>query len=184
MQALDPDQTQHRPGEIMQMKRTMAVLAAGALWAVVACAQQPAYQQPPAYQAPPANSQQPNQSAPNQSQQPAGQQQPAYQQQTSAGQQPPAYQQQPPAGQQQPAYQQQSDQPPPPAREPTLNVSPYRHGNIARAQEYSRYAFDAMTQAQQSNEFDMGGHAEHAKQLLAQANDEMKLAAEWANHRH
>jgi hypothetical protein len=138
----------------MQMKRTMAVLTAGALWAIVACAQQPAYQQPPAYQAPP-----PNQSAP-----PAGQQQPA--------------------GQQPPAYQQQSDQPPPGAREPTLNVSPNRHGNIARAQEYSRYAFDAMTQAQQSNEFDMGGHAEHAKQLLAQANDEMKLAAEWANHRH
>ena len=101
-----------------------------------------------------------------------------------AGQQPPAYQPPPPAGQQPPSYQQQPDQPPPGAREPTLNVSPYRHGNIARAQEYSRYAFDAMTQAQQSNEFDMGGHAERAKQLLAQANDEMKLAAEWANHRH
>jgi hypothetical protein len=163
----------------MQMKRTMAVLAAGALWAVVACAQQPAYQQPPAYQAPPANQQQTNQT-----QQPAGQQVPAYQQESSAGQQSPTYQQQSSAGQQPPAYQQQSDQPPPGAREPTLNVSPYRHGNIARAQEYSRNAFDAMTQAQQANEFDMGGHAEHAKQLLAQANDEMKLAAEWANHRH
>ena len=122
----------------MRMKQTMTMLAAGALWAIVACAQQPTYQQPPAYQPPPAN-------------------------------QPPP----PPP-----------DQPPPGAREPTLNVSPYRHGNIARAQEYSRYAFDAMTQAQQSNEFDMGGHAERAKQLLAQANDEMKLAAEWANHRH
>ena len=131
----------------MQLKRTTAVLAAGALWAIVACAQQPAYQQPPAYQAPPGNQQQTNQS-------------------------PPANQPPPP------------DQPPPGAREPSLNVSPYRHGNIARAQEYSRYAFDAMTQAQQANEFDMGGHAEHAKQLLAQANDEMKLAAEWANHRH
>jgi hypothetical protein len=131
----------------MQMKRTMAVLAVGALWAIVACVQQPAYQQPPAYQPPPASQQQVNQPPP-------------------------------------PAYQQQPDQPPPGAREPTLNVSPYRHGNIARAQEYSRNAFDATTQAQQANEFDMGGHAEHAKQLLAQANDEMKLAAEWANHRH
>jgi hypothetical protein len=166
MPALDPDQTQHRTGEIMQMKRTMTVLAVGALWAIVACAQQPAYQQPPAYQAPPGNQQQTNQSA------------------APAGQQPPAYQPPPPAGQQPPSYQQQPDQPPPGAREPTLNVSPYRHGNIASAQEYSRYAFDAMTQAQQSNEFDMGGHAERAKQLLAQANDEMKLAAEWANHRH
>ena len=114
----------------MQMKRTMTVLAVGALWAIVACAQQPAYQQPPAYQAPPGNQQQTNQSAP------------------PAGQQPPAYQPPPPAGQQPPSYQQQPDQPPPGAREPTLNVSPYRHGNIARAQEYSRYAFDAMTQAQ------------------------------------
>ena len=137
----------------MQLKRTMAVLAAGALWAVVACAQQPVYQQPPAYQPPPAN-QQP----------PASQQQPP-------NQPPPASPPPPP------------DQPPPGVREPSLNVSPYRHGNIARAQEYSRYAFDAMTQAQQANEFDMGGHAERAKQLLAQANDEMKLAAEWANHR-
>jgi hypothetical protein len=169
----------------MQIKRTMPVLAAGALWAIVACAQQPAYQQPPAYQAPPANSQQPNQSAPPAGQQSsAGQQPPAYQQQAPAGQQQPSYQQQPPAGQQQPSYEQQSDQPPPGAQEPTLNVSPYRHGNIARAQEYSRNAFDAMTQAQQSNEFDMGGHAERAKQLLAQANEEMKLAAQWANHRH
>ena len=137
----------------MQLKRTMAVLAAGALWAIVACAQQPVYQQPPAYQPPPAN-QQP----------PASQQQPP-------NQPPPASPPPPP------------DQPPPGVREPSLNVSPYRHGNIARAQEYSRYAFDAMTQAQQANEFDMGGHAERAKQLLAQANDEMKLAAQWANHR-
>jgi hypothetical protein len=148
MPALDQYQTQHRTGEIMRMKQTMTVLAAGALWAIVACAQQPTYQQPPANQPPP-----------------------------PAGQQPPAY------PQQQPNQPPPPDQPPPGAREPTLNVSPYRHGNIARAQEYSRYAFDAMSQAQQANEFDMGGHAERAKQLLAQANDEMKLAAEWANHR-
>lgn len=141
----------------MRMKRTVAVLAAGALWAIVACAQQPAYQQTPA-NLPPPNPQQPNQSAPTN--------------------------QTPPNESSPPTYQQQPDEPPPGAREPTLNVSPYRHGNIARAQEYSRYAFDAMTQAQQANEFDMGGHAERAKQLLAQANDEMKLAAEWANHRH
>ena len=141
----------------MRMKQTMTMLAAGALWAIVACAQQPTYQQPPANQPPPP---------------PAGQQPPAYPQQPPPANQPP-----PPAGQQPPAYQ------PPTDHEPSLNVSPYRHGNIARAQEYSRYAFDAMTQAQQANEFDMGGHAERAKQLLAQANDEMKLAAEWANHR-
>ena len=140
----------------MRMKQTMTMLAAGALWAIVACAQQPTYQQPPANQPPPP---------------PAGQQPPAYPQQPSAAQQQPVYQQPP-------AY-----QGPPTDHEPSLNVSPYRHGNIARAQEFSRNAFDAMTQAQQANEFDMGGHAERAKQLLAQANGEMKLAAEWANHR-
>jgi hypothetical protein len=77
-----------------------------------------------------------------------------------------------------------SNQASPPSAEPTLNVSPRRHGNIARAQELSRAAFDALSQAQQSNEFDLGGHANRAKQLLAQANDEMKLAAEWANRHH
>ena len=79
------------------------------------------------------------------------------------------------------AYAQQSA--PPGENEPAQNVSPWRHGNIARAQEFSRNAFDAMTQAQQANEFDLGGHAARAKELLAQANDEMKLAAQWANHR-
>lgn len=68
--------------------------------------------------------------------------------------------------------------------EPVTNVDPHRHGNIARAQELSRQAYDAMTAAQQANEFDLGGHASRAKELLAQANQEMKLAAEAANNRH
>ncbi len=65
--------------------------------------------------------------------------------------------------------------------EPRLNVNPGLHGNIARAQELSRQAYDAMTAAQQANEFDMGGHAARAKDLLRQANDEMKQAALAAN---
>ena len=68
--------------------------------------------------------------------------------------------------------------------EPVTNVDPHRHGNIARAQELSRQAYDAMTAAQQANEFDLGGHAARAKELLAQANQEMKLAAEAANQHH
>ena len=71
----------------------------------------------------------------------------------------------------------------PNSNEPRLNVDPGRHGNIARAQEFSRQAYDAMTAAQQANEFDMGGHAARAKELLRQANDEMKLAAQAANRR-
>ena len=69
------------------------------------------------------------------------------------------------------------------AAEPVVNVDPSRHGNIARAQELSRQAFDAMTAAQNANEFDMDGHAAKAKDLLAQANQEMKLAALAANRR-
>jgi hypothetical protein len=67
-------------------------------------------------------------------------------------------------------------------QEPVQNVNPARHANIAAAQEYSRQAFDSMTAAQQANEFDLGGHAQRAKELLLEANQEMKLAAIAANH--
>ena len=67
--------------------------------------------------------------------------------------------------------------------EPQLSVDPNRHGNIARAQELSRQAYDFMTAAQQANEYDMGGHAARAKELLRQANEEMKLSALAANRR-
>jgi hypothetical protein len=39
-------------------------------------------------------------------------------------------------------------------------------------------------QAQQANEFDLGGHAQKAKDLLVQAADELKEAAQTANHRN
>jgi hypothetical protein len=67
--------------------------------------------------------------------------------------------------------------------QPPLNVDPQRHGNIAQAQEFTRQAFEAMTRAQQANEFDLGGHAGRAKDLLVQAGDEMKQAALAANRR-
>ena len=67
------------------------------------------------------------------------------------------------------------------AAEPVQNVDPSRHGNIARAQELSRQAYDALTAAQNANEVDMGGHAANAKSLHAQAKQEMKLAALAAN---
>lgn len=67
------------------------------------------------------------------------------------------------------------------AQEPARDVSQQRHGNLAAAQALTRQAFDKLTAAQQANEFDMGGHAAKAKELLRQANDEMKLAADAAN---
>ncbi len=71
--------------------------------------------------------------------------------------------------------------PPPGYGQPPLNVDPARHGNIARAQQYTLQAYEAMTAAQQANEYDLGGHASNAKQLLYQASEEMKAAAISAN---
>jgi len=67
--------------------------------------------------------------------------------------------------------------------EPVQNVDPARHGNLAAAQELSRQAYDRLTAAQYANEFDLGGHAARAKELLREANDEIKLAALAANQR-
>ena len=42
-------------------------------------------------------------------------------------------------------------------------------------------AFNKITAAQTANEWDLGGHAAKAKDLLEQADKELKLAAETAN---
>jgi hypothetical protein len=67
------------------------------------------------------------------------------------------------------------------AEVPAVNVSPRLHPNIAAAQKLSRQAYDKITRAQKANQYDMEGHAQKAKDLLGQANDELKLAAEAAN---
>lgn len=61
------------------------------------------------------------------------------------------------------------------------NVNPHRHPNLAAAQRLLDQAIGRIDAAQQANEFDMAGHAAHAKELLAQANHELKEAAEAAN---
>ena len=68
--------------------------------------------------------------------------------------------------------------------EPVLNVDPALHGDIAAAQQFSRQAYDTVTIAQQANDYNLGGHAARAKDLLRQANEEMKLAALSANQRY
>lgn len=67
------------------------------------------------------------------------------------------------------------------AQEPVENVSPSRHGNLAAAQDLARQAYDRITAAQEANEFDLGGHASKAKELLRQANEEIRLATDAAN---
>ena len=67
---------------------------------------------------------------------------------------------------------------------PARNVNPNRHPNIAAAQRFSSQAYDKVVAAQQANEWDMDGHAQKAKDLLDQANRELKAAAEAANRNH
>src|SRR5438067_104145 len=67
------------------------------------------------------------------------------------------------------------------AQRPKENVSPGRHPNIAAAQDLCRRAWQRIVAAQEANERDMGGHAQKAKELLDQVNNELKLAAEAAN---
>jgi hypothetical protein len=67
------------------------------------------------------------------------------------------------------------------AEQPAQNVSKGKHPNIAAAQRLSNQAFEKITAAQQANEWDMQGHAKKAKDLLEQANNELKQAAQSAN---
>jgi hypothetical protein len=60
-------------------------------------------------------------------------------------------------------------------------VNPARHPNLAAAQRLCRDAYDKLVMAQQANEYDMGGHAQKAKEHLEQANNEIKMAAGAAN---
>src|ERR1700757_3282470 len=66
---------------------------------------------------------------------------------------------------------------------PVDNINSHKHPNLAAAQRLSTQAYEKISQAQQANEWDMGGHAQRAKELLDQVNRELKEAAEVANHR-
>jgi len=68
-----------------------------------------------------------------------------------------------------------------PAQQPKQNVSPARHPNLAAAQKFCQQAYDKCVAAQGANEFDMQGHAQKAKDLLDQANTQLKQAATAAN---
>jgi len=70
------------------------------------------------------------------------------------------------------------------AAPPVDNVSMQHHPNIAAAQRLVTQAYEKISAAQHANEFDMGGHAQKAKDLLDQVNRELKAAAEEANAHH
>lgn len=70
------------------------------------------------------------------------------------------------------------------AQEPAQNIDPARHGNLAAAQNMVREAYDRVGTAQAINADQLGGHAARAKELMREANDEIKLAAIVANGGH
>ncbi|HUA80844.1 MAG TPA: hypothetical protein VL997_10760 [Dyella sp.] len=70
------------------------------------------------------------------------------------------------------------------AQQPVRDVSGKRHPNLAAAQRLVDQAYKRVVDAQQANEFDLGGHAQHAKELLDQANAELKQAARVSNEDH
>jgi hypothetical protein len=60
-----------------------------------------------------------------------------------------------------------------------MNAS--RHPHLAAAQAAGEKAYNELSAAQAANDFDMGGHAAKAKDLLQQANKELMLAVQDAN---
>ena len=67
---------------------------------------------------------------------------------------------------------------------PVDNINPQKHPNLAAAQRLSDQAYQKIVAAQQANEWDLDGHAQKAKDLLDQANQELKQAAEASNANH
>jgi hypothetical protein len=70
------------------------------------------------------------------------------------------------------------------AQKPVQNINPNHRPNLAAAQRATEHAYEKIVAAQQANEFDLGGHAAKAKELLEEADQQLKLAAESANKNH
>jgi hypothetical protein len=69
----------------------------------------------------------------------------------------------------------------PTGQAPVVNISPARHPHLAAAQQLVQQAWQKMVEAQKANDWDMDGHAQKAKDLLAQATKDLKAAALAAN---
>jgi GAF domain-containing protein len=67
------------------------------------------------------------------------------------------------------------------AQTPVVDIDQSKHVNLADAQRHVVAANAAVLKAQQENKYDMQGHAEKARDLLVQVNQELKAAAAAAN---
>jgi hypothetical protein len=68
------------------------------------------------------------------------------------------------------------------AQGPAQDIDASKHPNLASAQTSIAHAYQKIDAAQQANREQLGDHAQKAKDLLVQASQELKLAAEYANH--
>jgi hypothetical protein len=68
------------------------------------------------------------------------------------------------------------------AQAPIVDIG-QRHGNLRDAQQLIVQAYAVIDRAQYDNHSQLGGHAAHAKELLSQADEELRLAADVANER-
>jgi hypothetical protein len=66
------------------------------------------------------------------------------------------------------------------AQTPVVNIGD-RHGNLRAAQQSIVSAWQRIDEAQRDNDYQLGGHAGRAKDLLVQADEELKQAAITAN---
>ncbi len=63
---------------------------------------------------------------------------------------------------------------------PVVNIG-NRHGNLRAAQQYLVQAYQKIESAQSANDYQLGGHAERAMNLLKQADAELRQAANVSN---
>lgn len=63
---------------------------------------------------------------------------------------------------------------------PVVNIG-NRHGNLRNAQIDIVHAYQKIDSAQQANDGQLGGHAQRAKELLIQADEELRQATNVAN---
>jgi hypothetical protein len=69
------------------------------------------------------------------------------------------------------------------AQAPVVNIDRKRHANLWAAQKAIVEAYQKIEQAQTADGVRLDGHAQQAKDLLVQADEELKMVAKYANVR-
>ena len=70
------------------------------------------------------------------------------------------------------------------AQAPVVNIDANRHPNLAGAQSSIVQAYHLIEKAQSANHDELGGHGQKAKELLMQADAELRAAANVSNSEH